>query len=57
VRQIGNENSLILQIDAMSEYEQRFTFVRGLKPNVKLEVEKEWVKMAGMSITQMKQLV
>jgi hypothetical protein len=41
----------------MSEYEQRFTFVRGLKPNVKLEVEKEWVKMAGMSITQMKQLV
>jgi hypothetical protein len=28
-----------------------------LKANVKLEVAKEWVKMRGISITQMKQFV
>jgi hypothetical protein len=31
-------NSLILQIDSLSEEEQRFMYVRGLKPNVKMEI-------------------
>jgi Retrotransposon gag protein len=37
-------NSLILQIDSKSEEEQRFMYVCGLKPNVKMEIEKEWVR-------------
>jgi hypothetical protein len=46
LRQVGSVkeytlrfNSLILQIDSMSEDEQRFMYVRGLKPNVKMEIE------------------
>jgi hypothetical protein len=49
-------NSLILQIDSMSEKEQRFTHVRGLKPNVKMEIEKEWVHDPDLDMTRMKQL-
>jgi Retrotransposon gag protein len=48
LRQVGSVkeytlrfNSLILQIDSMSEDEQSFMYVRGLKPNVKMEIEKE----------------
>jgi hypothetical protein len=45
-----------LKVEDMSQEEQAFHFVKGLKANVKWEVEKEWVKTPGMSITQMKQL-
>jgi Retrotransposon gag protein len=33
-------NSLVLQIDSISEEEQRIMYVRGLKPNVKMEIER-----------------
>jgi hypothetical protein len=49
-------NHLVLQVEEMSQADKAFHFVKGLKANVKLEVEKEWVKTPGMSITQMKQL-
>jgi hypothetical protein len=49
-------NSLILQIDSMSEEEQRFMYVRGLKPNVKTEIEKERVRDPDLDLTRMKQL-
>jgi Retrotransposon gag protein len=45
---------LVLQVEEMSQADQVFHFVKGLNANVKLEVEKEWVKTPGMSITQMK---
>jgi hypothetical protein len=47
-------NHLVLQVEEMSQADQAFHFVKGLKANVKLEVEKEWVKTPGMSVTQMK---
>jgi Retrotransposon gag protein len=47
---------LVLQVEEMNQADQAFHFVKALKANVKLEVEKEWVKTPGMSITQMKQL-
>ena len=63
LRQVGSVkeytlrfNSLILQIDSMSEEEQRFMYVRGLKPNVKMEIEKEWVRDPDQDLTRMKQL-
>jgi hypothetical protein len=49
-------SQLVLQVEEMSQADQAFHFVKGLKANVKWEVEKEWVKMPGMSITHMKQL-
>jgi hypothetical protein len=49
-------NHLVLQLEEMSQEDQAFHCVKGLKANVKLEVEKEWVKTPGMSITQMKRL-
>jgi replicative superfamily II helicase len=63
LRQIGSVkvytlrfNSLILQIDSMSEEEQRFIYVRVLKPSVKMEIEKEWVRDSDIDLTRMKQL-
>jgi Retrotransposon gag protein len=63
LRQVGSVkeytlrfNSLILQIDSMSEDEQRFMYARGLKPNVKMEIEKEWVRDPDLDLTRMKQL-
>jgi hypothetical protein len=63
LRQIGGVkeytlpfNSLILRIDSMSEEERRFTYVRGLKPNIKIEIEKEWVRDPDIDLTRMKQL-
>jgi Retrotransposon gag protein len=50
-------NHLVLQVEEMSQAARAFHFVKGLRANVKLEVEKEWVKTPGMSITQMKQFV
>jgi hypothetical protein len=49
-------NSLILQIDSISEEEQRFIYVRGLKSNVKMEIEREWVRDPDLDLTRMKQL-
>jgi hypothetical protein len=49
-------NHLVLQVEEMSQADQVFHFVQRVKANVILEVEKEWVKTPGMSITQMKQL-
>jgi Retrotransposon gag protein len=49
-------NHLVLQVEEMIQADQAFHFVKGLKGNVKLEVEKEWVKTPGRSIAQMKQL-
>jgi hypothetical protein len=49
-------NSLILQIYYLSEEEQKFTYVRGLKANVKMEIEKEWVRDPDLDLTRMKQL-
>jgi hypothetical protein len=49
-------NSLILQIDSMSEEEQKFMHVRGLKANVKMEIKKEWVRDPDLDLTRMKQL-
>jgi hypothetical protein len=31
-------------------------YVRGLKPNVKMEIEKEWVRNPGLYLTRMKHL-
>jgi hypothetical protein len=63
LRQIGSVkeyrlrfNSLILQIDSMSEEEQKFMHVRGLKANVKMDIEKEWVRDPDLDLTRMKQL-
>jgi Zinc knuckle len=63
-RHIGNVNVYMLRFNSlicrsmlsMSEVEQRVTRVRGFKPNVKFEVEKEGVKMAGISISLWKKL-
>jgi Retrotransposon gag protein len=49
-------NHLVLQVEEMSQADQASHFVKGLKGNVKLEGEKEWVKTPGRSIAQMKQL-
>jgi hypothetical protein len=38
----------------MSEEEQRFMNVRGLKPNVKMEIEKEWVRNTDLDLTIVK---
>jgi Retrotransposon gag protein len=63
LRQVGSVkeytfrfNSLILQVDSMSEEEQRFMYVRGLKPNIKMEIEKERVRDPDIDLTRMKQL-
>jgi hypothetical protein len=38
----------------MSEEEKRFMYVRGLKPNVKMEIEKECVRDPDLDLTRTK---